>query len=248
MQTLSKIPAPVARKLGHYVYLYVNPLDHSIFYVGKGKGGRALAHLDDGEKRDVAKTIRLIRSEGAEPEIEILAHNLPSAEVALQVEAAVIDALGITDLGNAVRGWHGAKFGRAPLHELVARYTRKRACIKEPSILIRINQEYRYGMSETELYDATRSSWVIGDRRDAAQYAFAVYEGVVREVYKITKWLSGGSTFNTRWPYDRVVQTDRWEFVGILAEEELRQRYINRYVGHLFTQGAQNPITYVNIK
>jgi hypothetical protein len=247
MQALSKIPAPVARKLGHYVYLYVNPLDHSIFYVGKGKGNRALVHLDDAEKRSVAKTIRSIRAAGAEPEIEILAHSLPSAEVALQVEAAVIDALGIAGLGNIVRGWRGAKFGRTPLPELVARYTRKRASIKEPSILIRISQEYRYGMSESELYDATRSSWVIGDRRESAQYAFAVYEGVVREVYKITKWLPGGSTFNTRWPHEPLEETNRWEFVGIIAEEELRQRYINRYVGHLFTQGAQNPITYVNM-
>lgn len=248
MQALSKIPAPVARKLGYYVYLYVNPLDHSIFYVGKGKGSRALAHLDVVEKRNVAKTIRSIRAAGAEPEIEILAHALPSAEVALQVEAAVIDALGIAGLGNAVRGWRGAKFGRAPLSEIVARYTRKRAAIKEPSILIRINQMYRYGMSDSELYDATRSSWVIGDRREATQYAFAVYEGVVREVYKITKWLPGGSTFNARWPHESLVELDRWEFVGVIAEEKIRQRYINRYVGHLFTQGNQNPITYVNIK
>jgi hypothetical protein len=248
MQALSKIPAPVARKLGYYVYLYVNPLDHSIFYVGKGKGGRALAHLDDVEKRNVAKTIRLIRSAGAEPEIEILAHALPSAEVALQVEAAVIDALGIAGLGNVVRGWRGAKFGRVPLSEIVAQYTRKRACIKEPSILIRIPQIYSCAMNDSELYDATRSSWVIGDRREAAQYAFAVFEGVVRQVYKITMWLPGGSTFNTRWPDKPLLEKGRWEFVGVIAEPELRQRYINRYVGHLFTQGAQNPITYVNIE
>ena len=103
MRILPRIPPAVARKLGHYVYLYVNPLDRSIFYVGKGKGARALAHLDDAEKGSVAKTIRTIRAAGAEPEIEILAHALPSAEIALQVEAAVIDALGVAGLANAVR-------------------------------------------------------------------------------------------------------------------------------------------------
>jgi hypothetical protein len=40
---------------------------------------------------------------------------------------------------------------------------------------------------------------------------------------------------------------DRWEFVGTIAPERLRKRYVNRYVGHLYSQGAQNPISYVNI-
>lgn len=177
MRTLPRIPSAVARKLGHYVYLYVNPLDRSIFYVGKGKGARAVAHLDDAEKRKVARRIRTIRAAGAEPEIEILVHGLRSAEVALQVEAAVINALGISGLANAVRGWRGAKLGRAPLNEVVARYTRRRASIKEPAMVIRINRLYRYGMSDLELYDATRSAWVLGPRRERAEYALAGVRG-----------------------------------------------------------------------
>jgi hypothetical protein len=248
MYVLHKIPRAVERKLGHYVYLYVNPLDRSIFYVGKGQGTRALAHLVGAEKRKVARTIRTIRAAGAEPAIEILAHGLPSAETALQMEAAVIDALGLSSLSNVIRGWRGARFGRAPLAELVAQYTLRRASIKEPSILIRINQLYRYGMSDPELYDATRSAWVVGQGRERAEYAFAVFEGVVREVYRIAQWLPAGSTFNGRWSGKRVRLNGRWEFVGVLAPEAMRRRYINRYVGHHFPQGAQNPIAYVNIQ
>jgi hypothetical protein len=231
------------------VYLYVNPLDDSVFYVGKGKGARALAHLDDEEKRDVAETIREIRTAGAEPLIEVLAHGLPSAEAALQVEAAAIDLLGLQSLANAVRGWRGTKFGRMPLDELTAHYTRRKANIREPAILIRINKLYRYGMSDAELYDATRSAWKVGRRRrEQAKFAFAVFESVVREVYSITHWLPGGSTFNARWKGRATQREDRWEFVGTIAEPTIRDRYINRYVGHLFTQGAQNPISYVNIE
>jgi hypothetical protein len=50
----------VARKLGYHVYLYVNPIDHSVFYVGKGKNGRALAHLRADERKAIAKSIRKI--------------------------------------------------------------------------------------------------------------------------------------------------------------------------------------------
>ena len=34
---IPRIAPAVARKLGFYVYLYVNPLDEQVFYVGKGK-------------------------------------------------------------------------------------------------------------------------------------------------------------------------------------------------------------------
>jgi hypothetical protein len=35
---ITRLPPDVARKLGYYVYLYINPLDGRIFYVGKGRG------------------------------------------------------------------------------------------------------------------------------------------------------------------------------------------------------------------
>lgn len=245
---LPHIPPAVARKLGYYVYVYVNPLTQSIFYVGKGKGGRALAHIDDVEKRKVAKVIRSIRAEGAEPVIEILAHGLSSEDAAYRVEAAVIDALGISGLANAVHGWRSRDYGRAPLEQLIAKYTTRKADIREPAILIRINELYSPEMSAVQLYDVTRAAWVVGARRQQARYAFAVFEGVVREVYKISTWLRAGSTFHHLWAGHGYRRSKRWEFVGVLAEETLRRKYVNRYVGHLFSQGAQNPISYVNIE
>lgn len=67
-----RIPPAVARKLGYYVYLYVSPVDGSVFYVGKGKNGRALAHMRADERKAIAKVIREIRATGEEPRIEIL--------------------------------------------------------------------------------------------------------------------------------------------------------------------------------
>jgi hypothetical protein len=248
MLSISTIPPSVARKLGYYVYLYVNPLDSTVFYVGKGKGGRALAHLSAPEKRAITKFIRRIRAGGQEPVIEILAHGLPTAEAAFRVEAAAIDLLGVESLANEVRGWRGSQFGRRPVAELVAQYTRRKAVIREPAILIRISTLYRYGMTDAELYDATRSAWRVGTKRESARYAFAVFEGVVREVYRITGWLPGGTTFAQQHGGRLSPKRGRWEFVGTLAEDSIRQRYVNRYVGHLFPQGAQNPVSYVNVE
>lgn len=244
MQT---IPPDVSRKLGYYVYAYVNPLDGNIFYVGKGKGRRILSHIRDrAETRKVA-TLKQIRAAGKQPLLEILAHGLRNADAALQVEAAVIDALGLPYLTNQVRGWRSSRYGRAPLDELIAFYRRRPVRIQEPSILIRIRELYRSQMTTSELYDATRASWKLGPKRESAKYAFAVYEGIVREVYEITKWLPAGSTLNSRDPHG-VRSPNRWEFVGRFAPENMRRRYINRDVSGYFKRGAQNPISYVRIR
>ncbi len=246
MELIETIPADVARKLNYYVYAYVNPLDKEIFYVGKGKGRRVLRHLEDrAESRKVA-TIKQIQAAGKQPQLEILAHGLRSAETALQVEAAVIDALGLPFLTNRVRGWRSSRYGRTPLSELIALYRRRPVRIQEPSVLIRITDLYRPKMSSTELYDATRASWKIGGKREQAKFAFAVFEGIIREVYEIVQWLPAGSTLNSRNPYG-MESPNRWEFVGRLAPARFRSRYLNRDVSKYFKQGAQNPISYVCI-
>lgn len=244
---MNVIPADVARKLKYYVYLYVNPADRRVFYVGKGKGRRASAHLTDASDSRKVAAIRDIRRAGGEPRIEVLAHGLPNEETAFRLEAAVIDLLGLPRLTNRVRGWRSAELGRMPLAQLVAAYRKRPVQIREPAILIRINQLYRPTMTPAELYDATRGAWKVGPQRAHARYAVAVFEGIVREVYEITAWLPAGTTFSVRDP--RVGRTPgRSEFVGRLAPEPLRRRYIDRYVGEQFPQGAQNPIAYVNIR
>ncbi len=116
--------------------------------------------------------------------------------------------------------------------------------IEDPVLLIRPNQRYRHGMSAKELYEATRGIWKLGQRRERTSYAFAVFEGVVREVYEIDEWYPAGTLeYETR----DVRQTgDRWEFEGREAPDAVRTRYVDRSVAAYFPTGAQNPVRYVN--
>jgi hypothetical protein len=54
IETGMRIPANVARHLGYYVYLYIDPRTMRPFYVGKGKGTRLLSHL--GRQAESQKT------------------------------------------------------------------------------------------------------------------------------------------------------------------------------------------------
>lgn len=242
-----KLTSAVAEKLGHYVYLYVDPADNKVFYVGKGKGARVLSHLNDAQSPFVKRKIREIRSLGHEPIIEMLAHDLPNVEAALRIEAAAIELLGLTELSNEISGWRSRDVGRTRLNDLIARYTRHRAKITEPSLLIRINETFRYGMTDIELYDATRGIWRIGENRVKAKYAFAVFQGVIRAIYSIAAWLPAGSTMSTRENSHKFLGSDRWEFVGTIAEPEILDKYLNKDVTHEFPVGFQGPFRYLNI-
>ncbi len=240
---VKRLPACVTRELKYYVYLYIDPETNEVFYVGKGKGNRALSHLDGTGKSQHAARVRQLRKRKLQPRVEILIHGLKDERTALAVEMAAIELLGVDALTNAVHGHHSARQGRMSLDQILSLYQRKPAKIVEPAILIRINKLYHYGMTPTELYDATRHAWVVSPKREQVKYAFAVYQGIVREVYEISQWLPAGSTFITQNPKG-VKRRKRWEFVGTVAPERIRKKYLDRVVD--FSPHAQNPIQYVN--
>ena len=61
---LTRFSPDVARKVGHYVYLYIDPETEDVFYVGKGRGNRAFTHLEDDSEHEKVKRIRHLRSTG----------------------------------------------------------------------------------------------------------------------------------------------------------------------------------------
>jgi uncharacterized protein (DUF433 family) len=118
--------------------------------------------------------------------------------------------------------------------------------ITHPVILIRINRQFRPGMSSAEMYDSTRGVWRVGQRRERARYAFAVFKGVVHEVYEIDAWHPAGSTVYKTGRQGDMNVPGRWEFTGRRAEESIRSQYVGKSVRAYLPWGLANPVVYVN--
>ena len=117
--------------------------------------------------------------------------------------------------------------------------------ITEPAMVIRISQTYREDMTPQELYDITRSAWKVNlDRANTIDYAFAVYKGEIKEIYKVAGWHEAGTTFVPK--RDDIIGSGRFEFVGTVAEDAIRDKYLNKSVKHIFKKGAVIPTMYVN--
>lgn len=239
-------------ELKYYVYVYSDPDTKKPFYIGKGKGNRCFHHLFQVGESEKIQKLQQLKDEGKEPLIEILVHGVDE-ETAFKVEAAAIDLIGIENLTNLQKGHHANTFGRIDVDELNARFSRriiKKEDITENVLLIRINQQYHYGMTDFELYEATRTCWVVNQgKADKLQYAFAVYNGMIMEVYQITAWLPAFSTMNSRNIDTDIMEHNiargRKEFVGIIAPDEIREKYVGGIVSDLFAPGNSNPIMYV---
>lgn len=245
---LSFLPG-IAEKLGYYVYALRDPRDGAIFYVGKGKGDRVYQHAKHArvvradQPKSQLKVERIVAIHRAERDVgvEIVRHGLTEEE-AFEVEAGVIDALSLMgiNLTNAIAGQHVQR-GWRPLEDLVSEYAAT-PCVISPehrAILIRVNTQFRTGMTSDELYEATRKWWVVNPVGRRPEWAFSVYNGIVRAVYRIDDWESDERQESAG------RQGRRRAFRGA-RDPAMEDVYVWRDVSGYLSQGAQNPIRYVN--
>ncbi|MBK9164031.1 MAG: hypothetical protein IPM21_08970 [Acidobacteria bacterium] len=255
-QSLYEFSQSVIEQLGHYVYVLRDPFqDNKVFYIGKGTGNRVFSHVTDSLKTaavsDKLDRIRAIHEKGEEVLLQIIRHGLTEKE-AFEVEAALIDFEEIGSLSNLVKGHHSDERGVMHVRDIKARYASEPAEITVPSILIILNRAYRPGMQEEALYEFTRGRWKLGSRREKAKYAFAVYRGLIRQVYRIVKWypVQGPlSEVRLAWMEENNItfhgkDRQRWEFEGTVAGE--LQDLIGKSVAHYQKKGQQTPFQYLN--
>ena len=236
---MEKFDIKIKKALGHYVYALIDPFTDKIFYVGKASGNnRAFDHLKsskvESEKKQIIKEIR---AKNAEPKIEILRYGLETEKMAFEIEASIIDTLGLENLTNIVRG-HKIEKGRLRLDEVKRLYGSAPVNIEkiqEKYITFFINKTYSTNLSEIEIYDATRQFWTnvskdkrTKDKNGKLEYSIAlsIYDSVVIRVYSIIQWFDAGTTLSTR----RTKKVNAYEFVGNTIEKHylLGKKLVNK--------------------
>jgi hypothetical protein len=254
---IKEFPVSVAEQIDHYVYLLLDPATDKPFYVGKGVGNRMFQHEHEALSKPQTKSaklqqIRCIAGTGKAVEYIILRHGLTRVEAA-EVESAIIDYIGLENLANKQGGYRASKRGLMRVPEIIAQYAAESTEINEPVILIKVNKLWQRNISPDRLKDITRGDWPLGERRNKAKYAFAVYRGIIRQVYRID---------HHQWQRVRVEDSpvrgkkeqtlaqkakikDRWRFDGEIAYN--MQHYVGKRIPEkLLTRGARFPIRYVN--
>jgi hypothetical protein len=201
------------------------------FYIGKGKGDRCLQHLKEGEATEKSKNIKnLVKNNSLG--IDILRHGINDDNTLKLIEATCIDLIGIGELTNVVRG-KGTAMGRMTIEEIDSIVLQKAIRIKKEhtGLAFLLTNTYKSGMSALNLFESTRGVWPNPPKNDKSiKYAYATYNGIIKEVYEIHSWIKAGTQQYFTRTFENKDISKGWEFVGRIASEEIRKLYCGKLV------------------
>ena len=244
VSAITEFDPKVRECIKHYVYVLRDPRTGDIFYAGKGIGNRCFAHIEEAKnnKRSTPKLdrIRDILAAGSHVKIDIVRHSM-GKRMALEVEGALIDALDLKSDGNLVRG-NAVDRGILPAEEVQIRYGATALQTEEPLLLLKINKQYQTGMSMDEVYEHASWCWKMDQKRaEKAEYVLAVAHGIVRGVFKPSKFRRvskkkaksvGNPGLEGRIYFDGVAVKSPYLFTSTKAFGQ---------------QGQGNPVRYINL-
>lgn len=238
----------VIKALGVYVYALVDPRDNKIFYVGKGRGNRVFQHAQEAKASDSTQVasekiqqILNILTEDKDVKCFILRHHLEATnadEVGFTIESTIIDLLnsGLVsvdfNLTNDQSGHHQREHGIMTVDEIIQKYDTLPELQRRKGdelVAVKLNKVYHEKITDVELYEGTRRSWVMSlDRAKKITHVLGTYLGRVVSVLKVT--CADKDTKNPK----RVI------FTGELIDDK---DYLNKSVAE-YTK-CQNPVTYL---
>lgn len=228
----------------YYVYVYSHPDTRQPFYVGKGRGGRALAHMDfEDAENEKQEMIASLRKQGRKPIVEIVQWGL-SEDAAFFAESALIQHIGLNWMTNRQQGR-----GTEKLHADFIEYIRDKKPLQITArggvkmLVLCANQFYRPGMSRFELYDAIRGNLKVNPTSvEECRYALVVYRGFVLDIYKDLQTIDAGSEARAFTSNEEPIGCD---LVAQFASDIMVHRYVGRELKANFGFGR---FTYEEIK
>lgn len=248
----------VCNKIGYYVYRLIDPRNGQTFYVGKGKGNRVFAHVNDALEnydgtnyfdKDVneddtsakIQTIRDIHNAGLNVIHVIHRYGMTENE-AFEVESALMDAYpGLTN----IQGGHNNDRGITNAVSLQQKYSLK-VYEEIPNfryILIKVKWDRVLEMQNEKslnrddgIYEAVRYSWKVSQNKaNSYPYVLGVIDGVVEGVYKVKENGWKLSDNGVRYEFDKDDNPD----------ENIVKHFIRKRVPDTYTKkGAANPVQY----
>jgi len=244
-------------RLLYYVYALIDPRDHTVFYIGKGKKERLFNHVQEAcrlssqnitltEKNYGQKLERIIDIHNSNNKVEMyILHYGLTEEHALLAESILIDVFqkfnaidttAINELTNSISGFD-CKHGFTSITDLGNNLTKEEVEVlcNEKLLVIKISGKET---SENEIYERVRKYWRLNPKKaDKATYIAACRNGIVVGLFKNNSgWKKIQNPVNN---YD----VGRFYFEGeSVKEDNIRARFIGKVIK--YPRGAQNPILY----
>lgn len=249
--------------LQHYVYMLIDPETHLPFYIGEGRGNRVFDHvnnvLNNCEYNEPKREkILEILVKGMDVQHVIVRHGM-TIEEAYDVEASLIDAfrycLSDEGLTNLVEGHNHKHLDDSRVRcglmtdiEIRNQYSAQLiGKLDDNVVVININKLYHSGMSDDDIYGATRSSWAIAKWRiKHLKIVLAEYRGLIVGVYAVK-----GQWHGIEVPYGKhtksfqkgITARIRYEFDRDILDPQVRDRYIGKCLPRI---KKQSPIIYAD--
>lgn len=245
------------QELKSYVYMLLDPQDEKPFYVGKGRANNrvfdhmACALIDTDASTLKYDKIREITNRGQIVKHIIVRHGLTDDE-AFQIEASLIDTLNYCGLGlsNLQGGHDSIEKGLMTSEEIMRLYNAYPLDeIGIDCVLININKTYKRGNGTNPIYQATKETWLISEwRLPHIKYVLSEFRGLIVEVFEVKNWYPKQRPKNKTIDKGRnvkiQVEVTGYGFDGVVAQDEIRNLYINKSVAHIKKKGAAQVIRY----
>ena len=230
----------VIDKLCNYVYRLIDARNGETFYVGRGKGNRLYAHVNDELHNesdafsDKIRRIREIRLAGFEVAHVVHRHGMNNKE-AEEVEAALIDAY--PGLSNIPGGGDSSDRGVMHADEIVVKYQARLATFKHRALLISVNRS----ALERPLYEAIRFAWKLdSNHAKETEVVLACEKGIIRGAFIPESWMEATSDYFPGFPNE----PGRLGFTGYEAPPEIQSFYIGCRIPDEYQFGSGNPVRY----